>query len=372
MFGHTSRDLTHSATPIHNMPAPRGPELSEADRGRIIGLHEAGCSYRKIGALMGIDHSTARKTVLRYKNFHTYSSLPRSGRPRKLTDQVQCHIIRALHRYRRSEYRTIAAYLGTVTERQVRKVAEDAGYRRYVACPKPHIKPDQATQQLEWAQQNLGRDWDSVVWTDESSIKTGEVVGRQRVTRLPGEAFLPECIIPTYPHGQKSIMVWGCIAHGRKGPIILLQTQPKVVNKYGRRSGGGINAQGYAEQVISGPLMGFLLAIQEEQRKEIFVVEDGAPPHRGKAARDTRKTLGIIQLPHPPNSPDLNLIEDLWYLLKKQVSCTPGSGNSTAQLWEATQQAWASITDEEVAKYTGTMNEQVQAVIEAKGYNSRF
>jgi hypothetical protein len=73
------------------------------------------------------------------------------------------------------------------------------------------------TNQIKWAEENETHNWNTVVWTDESTVELGDRPGHQYVTQLPGEEYLPECIQPTFHSGQKLMMVWAAIAHGRKG-----------------------------------------------------------------------------------------------------------------------------------------------------------
>ena len=74
-------------------------------------------------------------------------------------------------------------------------------------------------------------DWDHVIWTDEMSIELGEQPRRRRVTRLPGEEFMLENMQPTFHSGRKSIMVWGAIANGLKGPLVKLDFSEKGEGK---------------------------------------------------------------------------------------------------------------------------------------------
>ncbi|KAB5588468.1 hypothetical protein CTheo_8093 [Ceratobasidium theobromae] len=112
--------------------------------------------------------------------------------------------------------------------------------------------------------------------------------------------------------------------------------------------------------------------MEKEKGREMLVVEDGAPPHRGKAAKLVRQKLGINQLSHPPNSPDLNPIEPIWRHLRNKVYSTPGARKSLGHLWAATQTAWDSMTVEDINKHTGKMNARVAAVTKAKGLQTPF
>ncbi|KAF9472802.1 hypothetical protein BDN70DRAFT_818125, partial [Pholiota conissans] len=90
------------------------------------------------------------------------------------------------------------------------------------------------------------------------------------------------------------------------------------------------------------------------------------------AAKTARSNLGLINLPHPPSSPNLNPIEPLWLLLKNRVANIHGSFNSLDALWSAVQRVWDDISLREIQKHTGRMDNCVEAVLKAKGYHTQF
>ena len=65
-------------------------------------------------------------------------------------------------------------------------------------------------------------------------------------------------------------MVWGCIAYGRRGPLIRLPP--------GRRK-----AVDYVELVLAGSLWDFYVETYDEMGAA-RVMEDGAPVHRAKVS----------------------------------------------------------------------------------------
>ena len=50
------------------------------------------------------------------------------------------------------------------------------------------------------------------------------------------------------------------------------------------------------------------------------VVEDGAPVHRAKVAKSFRDNNLMESFPHPAQSPDMNPIEHVWYLMKRAIN----------------------------------------------------
>ncbi|PWN46514.1 hypothetical protein IE53DRAFT_307941, partial [Violaceomyces palustris] len=52
----------------------------------------------------------------------------------------------------------------------LRKVAKEAGIRSCVAIRKPILTTKHTGKRLKWAKVNKGRDWNMVLFTDESSL----------------------------------------------------------------------------------------------------------------------------------------------------------------------------------------------------------
>jgi hypothetical protein len=225
-----------------------------------------------------------------------------------------------------------------------------------VACHKPFLSTKAFWERQEWAICNDGHSWNDIIWTDEASIQTREKVVCQRVTRQPHEEYLPENIAPTFRSGHQSIMVWACITHNTKGPIIRVNTVPETTSKKGQRNGGGLNAPQYVKQILNGPLKEFSEQEEKNMAQKMLIVEDGAPSHQSIVAKHAQIDTGSTNLIHPPSSPDLNPIKPLWLILKRCVADIPGSGNSLDVLWAAVQKAWGEISVEDIQKHTGRMD----------------
>jgi transposase len=183
------------------MPAQHRSELSEAECGRILALHDEGYTERYIASKLGCAPSTVHKIKQRFEKHHTYSALPRSGRPTNVSDRTRRHVLRVILAHRFWSYQQVADQVGGINAKAVQKIANKEGYRRCVAVTKPGLKPPMVTKRLTWAGDNTGRNWRAAIWCDESAISTDCDAGRLMVTRRPGEEYLPECLVSSYYSG---------------------------------------------------------------------------------------------------------------------------------------------------------------------------
>ena len=68
----------------------------------------------------------------------------------------------------------------------------------------------------------------------------------------------------------------------------------------------------------------------------------------------------------PAQSPDLNSIEHLWFLLKRRLAKYPKSVKSITKFWERVQVEWEKIEVAECQRLIESMPRRVQEVIKAK------
>ncbi|OCK74339.1 hypothetical protein K432DRAFT_310936, partial [Lepidopterella palustris CBS 459.81] len=88
---------------------------------------------------------------------------------------------------------------------------------------------------------------------------------------------------------------------------------------------------------------------------------------------------GIWTLEWHPYSPDLNLIELLWYYLKRKViklylelKRMGGSKEDLKALCDAAKEAWLALPQEVMRKLHNSMPKQIRAVIKAKGWQTKY
>ncbi len=80
--------------------------------------------------------------------------------------------------------------------------------------------------------------------------------------------------------------------------------------------------------------------------------------------------LGVRLLPWPSRSPDLNPIEHVWDILGRRMqSRAPGNLN---QLFEALQEEWDAIPQEDLDRLIQSMPRRVGMVISKRGSHTKY
>jgi transposase len=99
-------------------------------------------------------------------------------------------------------------------------------------------------------------------------------------------------------------------------------------------------------------------------------MEDNASVYKAKYTQAWHVYHGLRKMFWPANSPDLNLIEDVWRLLKYQVSRR--FPKTIDELCIILYEEWDKLLPEDHLKYIGEMPKRVKAVYGTYGGHTQW
>ena len=187
------------------------------------------------------------------------------------------------------------------------------------------------------------------VFTDECMMVLNPVKRRIRVLRgLDNPSKFVE--VSGYP---TKVMVWGCIGPNFKGPLLRIR--------------GNLNADGYQKLLHDSQI--FEKLRDRYGTNESFVFQqDGARPHTAKTIKEFLSRCAVLlpqEVHWPANSPDLNVIENLWSIIKREVNYSVIHDADT--LFAEAARVWESVSLDVVNNMVDDFEPRLRACVAVQG-----
>ena len=345
---------------IAKKPSSKSCEWDHETCRRVVTYHELNMSYHKVGAMFSppMSHATVQSIIRSYKAQGSIENKLRTGRQPKLDNRDKRHIQSAVLKSadtHRAPLKELADGLNLgVSDHTIRRAMKDVGINSHPAVVKPFISALNAKNRVDWCKDKVDwslKKWKKVLWTDETSVEVqGTGSKRVMVWRKPGERFKQACLAPSFKSGRVSVMMWGCFVGKHLGPIVLF---PK----------GKINSKRYCE-LLEEHLLPFLSTLP----KNTIFVQDNAPIHTSKYTKLWMEENGIDALTWPPQSPDLNPIENIWHELKVALEKRRPRVKCRDELLVAVQEEWEKLREKNsLENLVKSMHTRCEEVIASKG-----
>lgn len=279
--------------------------LSEFERGRIIGMCEAGMKRRAVAERVGREPSTVQRVWQQWQAEGTHTRRPGTGPPRRTTEREDRRIHRMAMTTRSATATQIRAAITTsVTPRTICNRLLEVGLRSRVPLQCLPLTRYHRQQRLTFcrARLNWTVEWQRVVFSDESRFCLGQSDRRQRVRRRPGERANPAVIVERHTSPTPGVMVWGAISYDGRSDLVIVQ--------------GSMTARQYVDRVINPVVIPFLATIENG----IFQ-QDNARPHTALISREALREVETLEW--AARSADLSLIEHVWDMMGRRINANP-------------------------------------------------
>lgn len=325
-----------------------------------------GESSRSIAQALNVSKSSVN-------NFRNISQNPtpksKGGAPSKLTPREKREIVKlviigeaktavdATKIVNKSRDKPISAHT-------IRRVLKEANLKATKKVKKPKLTANHKKARLNWAMKHkewTEDDWKRVIWSDETKINRFSSDGIEYCWIRPEEKLSEKHIKPTVKFGGGNIMIWGCMTFAGVGGLALIE--------------GNMNADQYV-QILDNKLTSTIDALSIlpdfPPRSDLIFQQDNDPKHTSNKAKTYMTSKGIQTMKWPAQSPDLNPIEHLWSQLKNSLSNYNEPPKGYHQLWQRVQEQWSKVEVESCRTLIRSMPERIEAVLKAKGGNTRF
>ena len=139
---------------------------------------------------------------------------------------------------------------------------------------------------------------------------------------------------------------------------------------------GTMDSEKYDEHILSQ--VEDFIGVEQRLGRSPWYQHDNAPCHKSLLTRTNLQRRSIPTIDWPPYSPDLNLIEHVWVLMKRHVQDNylrrsyENHTISRSELKPLIQEAWDSVRDEDVAALYDSWRDRCEAVIRANGGPTKY
>ncbi len=338
----------------------RSKELPEELRDRIVARHRSGQGYKKYSAALKVPKSTVASIILKWNMFGTTRTLPRAGRPAKLSFWGR----RALVREVKKNPKITVAEL----QRCIRKMGEScrkstitaalhqSGLYGRVAQRKPLLSARHMKARMEFAKKHLKDSkivTNKILWSDETKIELFGLNSKRYLWRNPGTAHHLSNTVPTVKHGGGSIILWGCFSAAGTGRLVAIE--------------GKMNAAKYRDILDEN-----LLQSAQDLRlgRRFTFQQDNDPKHTAKITKEWLHNNSVTVLEWPSQSPDLNPIEHLWRDLKMAVHQRLPS--NLTELERICKEEWQRIPKSRCEKLVASFPKRHMVVLNQKGASTKY
>ena len=324
---------------------------SEEQRMKAVALREAGFSIRDIADKLKTGKKFVQNWVKFYKTSGGVKRKPGTGARTKKTPNVKRFLMANMKNKRGASLRKTSRKLESkkgikISHSSVQRYAKSENLQPFHRRRRPLLTAEQMEARVTFANLRMKFAWKQCIFSDESSF---ELYPRGNPKNDVVWATTSEDV-PINPQVTRSpsVMVWGGIS-------IYGKTKLHIFNS-------SENAEVYGK-VLKKCLLP--CSRQWFSRQRWTFVHDRASPHQALEKKGWFRDNNVCPLMIPPKSPDMNIIEKVWAVMKANVQAsTPRTVDS---LKRAIKKEWAAISDDFIQSLFAKIPKNLRTIIATGG-----
>lgn len=317
-------------------------------------------TWSQIVTQTGVSERTAKRWVKAYKEEGRVTPLKSPGRPRTVRTPANLKRIRKhFSKPSRPSLRS-APQLGKKDSLRLALI-QDLNFSPRKTRKVPKLNDQHRKKRLAFAKKHLKTDISNWAFSDEKRFVLKGNVGSQWVWVENVDDRRLYC--ETQKYGQGSVEVWGAITKfGRPQLHFIDRTKEKK-----------FTAKRLRDEVLNVKVPELDLIFRQHRQRNWLFQQDGDSKHNAKLVRtfleaSTPTYLGPPDW--PANSPDLNIIENVWGILANRVQHR--RPRTVKGLKRVIEDEWQKLCDQTIKNLYDSWSDRMKAVIESQGGNIKY
>jgi hypothetical protein len=283
----------------------------------------------------------------------------RRGRPKKISDEI---IQKMIHLLEISDgdvsWEELGHSVGVdgVHLQTIRNYLIKEGYCKRIACHQKWLtkKARETRMQYALAHQHWQNEWHSVLFSNITNFGLG-VSHKARVFNRRDERLCEDCLQSREEIDKSVFHCWAMVGYDYKSPLVFYNSESNASPI--------LSPQDYITQIL-GPHLRPIAAT-----KPIIFLEDASGIYQHSGPSDIvqayMNSFNLHSIRNPEMSPDLNIVKDVFLLLKKRLQKRTISDE--IQLKAAVLEEWDKISFKEINKMVDSMKVRMDKVLTRKG-----